>query len=103
MMSYGEASSYSNHATEEMLTSSPVRLHTFSDWLKHHVFLASLIVLICSLAPRLFFTLHADPQNLMFQDSTTYLNPAKNLLESGSFYKSPIDLKFLVLLPTRLF
>lgn len=65
-----------------------VRSHSFSCWLRHHIILASFIVLVCSLAPRLFFSLHADPHLLMLPDSPTYLNPAKNLLESGVFYKS---------------
>lgn len=86
---YSDASSYSDNPPEEVLNSSIVHFHTFSHWLRRHVILASIIVLICALTPRLFFTLHSDPQNLIFHDSPTYLSPAKNLLESGSFYKSP--------------
>lgn len=88
MKSYSDAVSYSNHATEKLSTSSPVQLHRLSYWLKDHLLLASLIVFICSLIPRMLFTLHTDPQNLIFPDSPTYFSPAQKLLESGSFYKS---------------
>jgi hypothetical protein len=84
---YGEASRYSDNASEAVLTASPLWFYSLSDWLKRHALLASLIVLICALAPRLFVTLQADPQDLTTHDSPTYLSPAKSLLESGSFYK----------------
>jgi hypothetical protein len=84
---YSNVPSYSGNAIEEVLASSTVRFHAFSDWLNRHVILASLIVLLCSLSPRLFLTLQADPQDLTTPDSPAYLSPAKSLLESGSFYK----------------
>jgi 4-amino-4-deoxy-L-arabinose transferase-like glycosyltransferase len=64
----------------------------FSDWLRRHVILASLIIALCSLSTRLFFTLHADPHDLTFSDSPTYLEPAQSLMKSGSFlnkYNTP--------------
>lgn len=84
---FGKASRYCNNTSEEVSPSNPLWYYSLSDWLKRHPFLASLIVLICALAPRLFITLHADPQDLTNPDSPTYLGPAKSLLESGSFYK----------------
>jgi len=60
-------------------------LPNFSIWLRDHVILASLVILICSVAPRLFLTVTADPQNLLRSDSYTYLTPALNLLEHGAF------------------
>jgi hypothetical protein len=59
--------------------------YQFSDWLRRHAILASLIILVCSLAPRLYLTLHADPNQLTFGDSATYFAPALSLIESGSF------------------
>jgi hypothetical protein len=65
----------------------PRTFHQFSDWLRQHIVLASLIILICSLSARLFFTLHADPNQPVVpgSDSPTYLFPAVTLMESGSF------------------
>jgi 4-amino-4-deoxy-L-arabinose transferase-like glycosyltransferase len=57
----------------------------FSDWLRRHVILASLIIALCAFSTRLFFTLHADPHDLTFPDSPTYLEPAQSLMKSGSF------------------
>lgn len=84
---YSEASRDSDNASEAVSTSNPLWFYSLSDWLKHHAVLASLIVLLCSLSPRLFLTLQADPQDLTTPDSPTYLSPAKSLLESRSFYK----------------
>lgn len=56
-----------------------------TTWLRDHAYLATLIVLIASLAPRLFLTLSADPQDLVFPDSPSYFVPAVNLLEHGAF------------------
>jgi len=56
-----------------------------SIWLRDHVYLASVIVLIASMVPRLFLTLAADPHDLMTPDSGTYFAPAVNLLEHGAF------------------
>jgi 4-amino-4-deoxy-L-arabinose transferase-like glycosyltransferase len=62
---------------------------SLSAWLKDHVYLASLIVLIAALVPRLFLTLAADdPHDLLASDSGTYLTPAENLLEHGAFLNS---------------
>jgi hypothetical protein len=58
---------------------------SLSAWLKDHVYLASLIVLIAALVPRLFLTLAADPQDLVAPDSGTYFAPAMNLFEHGAF------------------
>ena len=60
----------------------------FSAWLRDHVILASLLILICSVAPRLFLTTIADPGDLLTRDSSTYLWPALNLLEHGAFLNS---------------
>lgn len=56
-----------------------------SLWLRDHVYLATLIVLIASLVPRLFLTLSANPQDLIFPDSESYFTPTVNLLEHGAF------------------
>ena len=63
-----------------------------SEWLQTHAVLAALIILACALSVRLFFTLRADPAQLLFPDSGTYLDPAVSILESGSFinkYQKP--------------
>jgi 4-amino-4-deoxy-L-arabinose transferase-like glycosyltransferase len=57
----------------------------FSIWLRQHAILASFIILVCSLSTRLLFTLSADPNQLTFPDSQTYLVPALSLMESGYF------------------
>ena len=57
---------------------------TLSTWLRDHVFVASLIVLIVSLVPRLFLTLSADRDELNFPDSPTYYANATSLLEHGA-------------------
>jgi 4-amino-4-deoxy-L-arabinose transferase-like glycosyltransferase len=59
-----------------------------SIWLRDHFILASLIVLITSLVPRLCLTLAADPHDLVTPDSGTYFAPAVNLLEHGAFLNS---------------
>ncbi len=61
---------------------------SLSTWLRDHVVLATVIVLIASLAPRLFLTLSADPQRLKFPDSGTYFTNANSLLESGAILNS---------------
>jgi hypothetical protein len=58
-----------------------------STWLRDHFYLASVIVLIASLVPRLFLTLAADPLDLVVPDSGTYFDPAMNLLEHGAFLR----------------
>lgn len=60
----------------------------FSAWLQDHVILASLLILICSTAPRLFLTAIADPQDLLRPDSSSYFSPALSLLEQGAFLDS---------------
>ena len=60
------------------------RCQSLSIWLRDHVYLATLIVLIASLVPRLFLTLSADPQDLIFPDSPTYFSNARHLLERGA-------------------
>ena len=55
-----------------------------STWLRDHFVLASLVVLIASLVPRLFLTLSANPQDLIFPDSGTYFANAVHLLERGA-------------------
>lgn len=63
-----------------------------ASWLKDHAFLASVIILLCALSVRLILTWQADPVELMFPDSGTYLDPAVSLHESGSFlnkYQTP--------------
>ncbi len=68
------------------------RFTRYSVWLKDHVFLASLIILVCALSIRVFFTYRADPTQLVFPDSGTYLDTAESLRDSGSFlnkYNSP--------------
>ena len=75
----------SGRTTEETPDRGTGGFHRFSDWLRYHAILASLIVLLCSLDIRLFLTLEADPQDLTFPDSQTYLTPALSLIESGAF------------------
>lgn len=55
-----------------------------SSWLLDHAYLATLIVLIVSLVPRLFLTLSTDREKLNFPDSTTYFASATSLLERGA-------------------
>lgn len=62
-----------------------IRFHSLSTWLRDHVYLATLIVLIASLAPRLFLTLSADLHELKAPDSGTYFTPAVNLFKHGAF------------------
>jgi hypothetical protein len=57
----------------------------FSAWLKRHIILASLIVFICSIVPRLFVTALSASQDLLAPDSYTYLTPALSLLDEGAF------------------
>jgi len=61
------------------------RYTRYSEWLYRHAVLASLIILVCALSVRLFFTYRADPTQLVFPDSGTYFDTALNLHESGSF------------------
>ncbi len=56
-----------------------------SSWLRDHVYLASLIVLIASLVPRLFLTLSADPQELKTSDTPSYFYNVTGFLEHGTF------------------
>lgn len=59
----------------------------FSLWLKQHSVFASLIILACSLGPRVGMALVADPAQLAppDSDSPTYLVPALSLIESGAY------------------
>jgi hypothetical protein len=59
-----------------------------SIWLRDHFYLASVLVLIASLIPRLSLTLMADPHDLVAPDSGTYFASAGNLLEHGAFLNS---------------
>jgi hypothetical protein len=64
----------------------------FSAWLRGHIILASFVILLCSLSARLYLTLQGNPHEHTFPDSPTYLIPALNLMESGSFlnkYNTP--------------
>ncbi|OQW35952.1 MAG: hypothetical protein A4E19_15970 [Nitrospira sp. SG-bin1] len=58
---------------------------SLSSWLQGHACVATVIVLIASLLPRLFLTLSADPADLKFGDSGSYFRPAVSLLEKGKF------------------
>jgi Dolichyl-phosphate-mannose-protein mannosyltransferase len=60
-----------------------VRNSSLSTWLQDHVYIASLIVLIASLVPRLFLTLSADLQDLITTDSASYFVNVTSLLEHG--------------------
>jgi len=57
---------------------------SLSAWLRDHVYLASLIVLIASLAPRLFLTLSADLPELITSDTPSYFANVTSLLEHGA-------------------
>lgn len=61
-----------------------IRDLNLSSWLRDHVFLATLIVLIASLVPRLFLTLSTDLEEIKFPDSPTYFANATSLLERGA-------------------
>src|SRR5574340_1829069 len=61
-----------------------VRDLNLSSWLRDHVYVATLIVLIASLVPRLFLTLSTDPEEIKFKDSPTYFANATSLLERGA-------------------
>jgi hypothetical protein len=58
---------------------------SLSAWLRDHVYLASLIVLIASLLPRLFLTLSSDPQELKTSDTSSYFANVTSYLEHGTF------------------
>ncbi len=58
---------------------------TVSAWLRDHVILASIIVLLCSATPRLGLTAAAVPEDLIRPDSHSYLHPARHLLAEGLF------------------
>jgi 4-amino-4-deoxy-L-arabinose transferase-like glycosyltransferase len=57
-------------------------------WIRHHSILASLVVFVCSLAPRLALTIIAEPQDLLTPDSYTYFAPAQSLLKDWTFLDS---------------
>lgn len=59
-----------------------------STWLRDHVYLATVIILIASLVPRLFLTLSADPEDLIHPDSGSYFTNAVYLLERGAVLNS---------------
>jgi 4-amino-4-deoxy-L-arabinose transferase-like glycosyltransferase len=65
----------------------PSSYSSLSTWLRHHVILASLIVLVFSACPRIFFASRSDPSELIISisDAATYLIPAQNLIERGAF------------------
>ena len=77
--------SYSETSEEESHAALPGRFYNFSAWLRDHVIVASLIIFFCAAAPRLYLTWLADPKDLTFGDSPTYLVPARSMIELGSF------------------
>lgn len=70
--------------TSEQNDKQDIRGQGLSVWLRDHVYLASVIVLIASMVPRLFLTLSTDPEKLRFPDSGTYFSNAYSLLERGA-------------------
>jgi 4-amino-4-deoxy-L-arabinose transferase-like glycosyltransferase len=63
----------------------------FSAWLRDHVIVASLIVMLCSLFPRVLIAWRADPADLVkkiYLDAGTYLAPARSLIKQGAFLNS---------------
>lgn len=56
------------------------------SWLQEHPVLTSLIILVCAVSMRLFFTYRAEPTRLVFPDSGTYFDTAVSLSESGTFF-----------------
>ena len=56
-----------------------------AGWVQEHPLLTSLIIVVCALSIRLFFTYRAEPTRLVFPDSGTYFDTAVNLSESGTF------------------
>ena len=57
-----------------------------AGWVQEHPLLTSLIILVCALSLRLFFTYRAEPTRLVFPDSGTYFDTAVSLSESGTFF-----------------
>ena len=64
--------------------------HSLSTWLRRHALLASLIVLLAALIPRVFLAWRVEPNELVqaVSDSATYLAPAYSLVEEGAFLDS---------------
>jgi 4-amino-4-deoxy-L-arabinose transferase-like glycosyltransferase len=62
-----------------------VREPRLSTWLRDHVYLASILVLIASLLPRLFLTLSSDLQELKTSDTSSYFRNVTSYLEHGAF------------------
>lgn len=63
-----------------------------AGWLQEHPVLTSVIIFVCAVSIRLFFTYQAEPTRLVFPDSGTYFDTAVNLSESGTFlnrYQKP--------------
>jgi 4-amino-4-deoxy-L-arabinose transferase-like glycosyltransferase len=56
-------------------------------WLKTHVIVPCLVVLVFSASPRVFFALHVDLDRATtyYSDAPTYLVPAHSILERGEF------------------
>jgi hypothetical protein len=70
--------------TIEQNDKQATRIQRFSSWLREHLYFATVIVLVTSLAPRLFLTLSTDPGKLNFPDSPTYFANAISLHEHGA-------------------
>lgn len=88
MFSTVQAKIYFQNSPAERRNRPSRRFHDLGAWLRDHVILASLVILLCSLAPRLFLTAVADPKDLIKPDSGTYLTPALSLIEHGAFLNS---------------
>jgi hypothetical protein len=76
---------YSAEIVPDRNGESQASFPSISIWLRDHLYLASIFILIASLVPRLLLTLAADPHGLVTLDSGTYFTPAMNLLLQGAF------------------
>jgi hypothetical protein len=58
-----------------------------SAWLTHNLIAASLIILVASVAPRLFLTWRSEPSDVILTlgDSVTYIRPAQSLIRQQAF------------------
>jgi SAM-dependent methyltransferase/4-amino-4-deoxy-L-arabinose transferase-like glycosyltransferase len=87
-MSIAIGKDFSTQLARERDDHSETGFLKMSMWLRSHARLASMIVLIASLVPRLYLTLAADPHDLVAPDSGTYFASAVNLLVRGEFLNS---------------
>lgn len=86
---YGQETLFGRDGLTVMAISASLTAN-FSDWLKSHVVVASLVVLFCAFLPRILIAWRADPSYLVkaYSDANTYIIPARSLIEQGAFLNS---------------